>query len=303
MSESLRQNPRRLNPGSLDYSVCTQFLFMHVACLLAFWTGVSAAAVAVCLALYVVRMFAITAGFHRLFSHRSYKTGRVFQFLMAFVGTAAYQKGPLWWAAHHRRHHLTSTPKRTCTRRSRAACGSRTSAGSCRRESQATDRELISNLLKYRELRWLDQYYVLPPAAAGGSTFLLGARCSAATTPARALRAGRCWSGVSSSARCCSTTARSRSTRWRTSSAAAASRPTDNSRNNLLVALITLGEGWHNNHHHYPSSERQGFYWWEIDMSRTTRSARSRGWASCGTCGRRRRTSLPRSSARRRTSR
>src|SRR6201990_1774309 len=79
---------------------------MHLGRLLAFLAGRSAAALAVCLALYVVRMFAITAGFHRLFSHRSYRTGRLFQFLLAFVGTASYQKGPLWWSAHHRRHHL-----------------------------------------------------------------------------------------------------------------------------------------------------------------------------------------------------
>src|SRR5215216_4756409 len=99
MNETLRANLARPDRGDLSYAVCTQFLLMHLACLLAFWTGVSAASVAVCLALYVGRMFAITAGFHRLFSHRSYRTGRFFQFLLAFAGTAAYQKGPLWWSA------------------------------------------------------------------------------------------------------------------------------------------------------------------------------------------------------------
>src|SRR5688500_225435 len=88
MTEIIRADLSRPDRRGLDYAVCTQFLFMHLACLLAFWTGVSAAAVAVCLGLYVVRMFAITAGFHRLFSHRSYRTGRPFQFLLAFAGTA-----------------------------------------------------------------------------------------------------------------------------------------------------------------------------------------------------------------------
>ena len=106
MFESFRKNLRGENQERLNYSVCVQFLFMHVACLLVIWTGISAAAVIVCLSLYIVRMFAITAGFHRLFAHRSYRTGRIFQFLIAFVGTASYQKGPLWWAAHHRNHHL-----------------------------------------------------------------------------------------------------------------------------------------------------------------------------------------------------
>ncbi len=106
MSESLRNNLHRLDGEKLDSSVCIQFLLLHLACLLAIWTGVSTVAVVTCLALYVVRMFAITGGFHRFFSHRTYKTGRIFQFLLAFMGTAAYQKGPLWWSAHHRRHHL-----------------------------------------------------------------------------------------------------------------------------------------------------------------------------------------------------
>src|SRR6266487_2620114 len=104
MSESIVINVPRLDREKLDYSVCVQFFLMHVACLLVIWTGVSAVAVLICLALYVVRMFAITAGFHRLFAHRTYRTGRLFQFILAFIGTASYQKGPLWWASHHRRN-------------------------------------------------------------------------------------------------------------------------------------------------------------------------------------------------------
>src|SRR6185436_7862259 len=84
------------------------FLGMHLACLLTIWTGVSFAAVVVCLALYGVRMFAITAGYHRYFSHRSYKTSRSFQFVLGWLGTMAAQKGPLWWASHHRSHHRYS---------------------------------------------------------------------------------------------------------------------------------------------------------------------------------------------------
>ncbi len=84
------------------------FIVIHLACFLAFWTGVSTAAVAVCLIFYFVRMFAITAGYHRYFSHRSYKTSRTFQFILAFLGAASAQKGPLWWASNHRHHHKHS---------------------------------------------------------------------------------------------------------------------------------------------------------------------------------------------------
>src|ERR1700694_1262990 len=97
MSQAITGNAHPLNREKLDYKVCVQFLLLHLACLAFIWTGVSTVAVVTCLSLYVVRMFAITAGFHRFFAHRTYKTGRIFAFLMAFAGTAAYQKGPLWW--------------------------------------------------------------------------------------------------------------------------------------------------------------------------------------------------------------
>jgi len=266
MNEILGVNPLRLGRQDLSYAVCAQFLFMHLVCLLAFVTGVSAAAVAVCLALYVVRMFAITAGFHRLFSHRSYRTGRLFQFLLAFVGTAAYQKGPLWWSAHHRRHHLhVDTEEDIHSPVMRSVWQSHV-GWFLSRGSQATDVRLISNLLKYRELRWLDKYYVLPPLMLAAATFLLGSLLGryfpgAGTSGWQMLVWGFFVSTVllyHGTFTVNSVAHLFGSRRFETA---------DNSRNNLLVALITLGEGWHNNHHHYPSSERQGFYWWEVDVS------------------------------------
>ncbi len=266
MNKALRADIARPDQGGLSYLVCAQFLFMHLVCLLALWTGVSAAAVGVCLGLYVLRMFAITAGFHRLFSHRSYRTGRLFQFMLAFAGTAAYQKGPLWWSAHHRRHHLhvdTEEDLHSPVMRSiwQSHVGWFLSRG-----SQETDFRLIPNLLKYRELRWLDRYYVLPPLALAAFTFLLG------------LLLGRYFPGSGTSGWqmlvwgfFVSTVLLYHGTFTVNSVAhlfgSRRFETADNSRNNLLVALITLGEGWHNNHHHYPSSERQGFYWWEVDMS------------------------------------
>jgi len=249
--------------------VCAQFLFLHLACLLALWTGVSAAAVGVCLALYVVRMFAITAGFHRLLSHRSYRTGRLFQFLLAFVGTTSYQKGPLWWSAHHRRHHLhVDTEEDLHSPVARSVWRSHV-GWFLARDSQATDERLIPNLLKYRELRWLDKYYVLPPLMLAAATFLLGLVLGR-YFPGSGTSGGQMlvWGFLISTVLLYHGTFTVNSVahlfgsrRFETA---------DNSRNNFLVALITLGEGWHNNHHHYPSSERQGFVWWEVDLSHYT---------------------------------
>ena len=247
---------------------------MHVACLLVIWTGVSAVAVITCLTLYVVRMFAITAGFHRLFAHRTYKTGRIFQFLIAFAGTASYQKGPLWWSAHHRRHHLhADTEDDLHSPLTRTLWRSHV-GWFLYRDSQATDWKLIPNLIKYRDLRILDRYYSMPPALLAVSMFLLGSvfqqYAPGLGTSAWQMLA---WGFF------VSTVLLYHGTFTVNSLAHIFGRrrfaTVDNSRNNLFVALITLGEGWHNNHHYYPSSERQGFYWWEIDVSHYTLRALS----------------------------
>lgn len=275
-SNTLRANVNATERRELSYVVCGQFLFMHLACLLAFWTGVSATAVFVCFALYVVRMFAITAGFHRLFSHRSYRAGRLFQFAMAFAGTASYQKGPLWWSAHHRRHHRhVETEADLHSPIARTVWQSHV-GWFLNHDSQATDARLIPDLLKYPELRWLDKYYQLPPLMLAAATFLLG------------LVLGRYFPGLGTSGWqmlvwgfFISTVLLYHGTFTVNSAAhlfgSRRFETGDNSRNNFLVALITLGEGWHNNHHRYPASERQGFYWWEIDVSHYT--LRALAWA------------------------
>ncbi|PHQ85105.1 MAG: acyl-CoA desaturase, partial [Thalassobium sp.] len=81
------------------------FIILHLACFGVLVTGVSTTAVVVCLALFWLRLFAITAFYHRYFSHRSYKTSRPAQFIFALLGNMSAQRGPLWWAAHHRAHH------------------------------------------------------------------------------------------------------------------------------------------------------------------------------------------------------
>jgi stearoyl-CoA desaturase (delta-9 desaturase) len=242
---------------------------MHLACLLVIWTGVSAVAVITCLALYVIRMFAITAGFHRLFAHRTYKSGRVFQFLMGFIGTSSYQKGPLWWSSHHRRHHLYADTAEDLHSPLTHKVWRSHFGWFLSRESQATDWKLIANLSKYRELRFLDRNYSLPPALLAVAMFGLGMVLERyapglGTTRWQMLAWGFFVSTVVLYHGTFTVNSLAHifgKRRYETD---------DNSRNNWFVALITLGEGWHNNHHHYQSSERQGFYWWELDMSHYT---------------------------------
>jgi stearoyl-CoA desaturase (delta-9 desaturase) len=214
-------------------------------------------------------MFAITAGFHRLFAHRSYRTGRIFQFLLAFGGTAAYQKGPLWWASHHRRHHLYADTESDLHSPLAHTLWRSHVGWFLSRESQATDRTLVSNLMKYRDLRFLDKYYALPPVLLAIATFTLGAMLQhyapeLGTSGWQMLVWGFFISTVLLYHGTFTVNSLAHIFGKRRFATA------DNSRNNLFVAIITLGEGWHNNHHHYPPSERQGFFWWEIDISHYT---------------------------------
>ncbi len=98
----------------IDWLGAGPFVLIHLLAFGAIWTGITPAAAVCCVALYFIRMFAVTGGYHRYFSHRTYKTSRVFQFLIAFVAQTSAQRGALWWAAHHRKHHLLLRPAPGC---------------------------------------------------------------------------------------------------------------------------------------------------------------------------------------------
>jgi stearoyl-CoA desaturase (delta-9 desaturase) len=242
------------------------FWAVHVACVLALWTGVSWIAVAVCVFLYVVRMFAITGGYHRYFSHRSYQTSRVFQFILGVLGASAAQKGPIWWASHHRHHHRHSDTEEDI--HSPIINGIYYAHVGWVMSSQFLEPrpELVKDLLKFPELRLLEKYNLLPPVLLGIGTFVLGVWLEHAypqlgTNGLQMLT----WGFFISTVLVYHGTFLINSATHLIGSRRFASG--DCSRNHWLLALITLGEGWHNNHHYYPGSERQGFYWWEVDVS------------------------------------
>jgi len=202
---------------------------------------------------YAVRMFAITAGYHRYFSHRTFKTSRVFQFILAFLGMTAAQQGPLWWAAHHRRHHKYSDmPEDIHSPRQRGFIWSHMQWILAKRH-QATDYERIKDFAKYPELRWLNDHDLFFVVALGFVLYF--------GFGANALFWGHFVSIVVAwhVTFCINSVAHVLGRRRYDT--------TDDSRNNATLALLAFGEGWHNNHHHYQRSARQGFYWWEIDVS------------------------------------
>jgi stearoyl-CoA desaturase (delta-9 desaturase) len=228
------------------------FVLMHLAPIGALWTGVRLRDVILCVALFYVRMFFITAGYHRYFSHRTYKLGRGMQFLMAFGGATCAQKGVLWWAGHHRHHHKYSDTETDVHSPRRGFWWSHMGWILCNKYD-ATPLDKIKDFARYPELRFLNKYHLLPPTLLGVAVFLYGGWS--------ALWIGFFLSTVLLYHGTFTINSLSHvfgSRRYET---------TDTSRNSLLLALLTLGEGWHNNHHQYQASANQGFFWWEIDIS------------------------------------
>lgn len=254
------------DPDRVDWSRCLPFLAMHVMCLGVVWTGWSWTAVLVAASLYVVRMFAITGFYHRYFSHRAFKTSRWFQFIFAVVGAASVQRGPLWWAAHHRNHHRHSDREADVHSPIQHGLLWSHMGWFTSRPNFVTRLKVVPDLEKYPELRFLDRFDILVPMLLGFSLYGLGEFLAVSnprlgTSGMQMLIWGffistvvlfHCTNTINSLAHKLGTQ------RYETH---------DKSRNNLFLALITFGEGWHNNHHHYPSSARQGYFWWEIDLT------------------------------------
>jgi len=216
-----------------------------------FWFGWSWSGALLAIALYYVRMFGVTGAYHRYFSHRTYRTSRAFQVLLALLAMTSVQKGVLWWASHHRTHHRNSDQPNDVHSVLQDGFWWSHIGWIVSRQYDSTDLSKVKDLARFPELRFLDRFHVLVPIAYATSLYLLGGTWAlfwgffVSTT--------LLWHGTFTIN---SLTHVFGSQRYVT---------TDNSRNHLLLALITMGEGWHNNHHYYQRSVNQGFFWWEID--------------------------------------
>lgn len=237
---------------------------MHLACLAVFWTGTSLDAVVVCLLSYTVRMFGVTAAYHRYFSHRSFKTSRSFQFLLAVLATSSAQLGPLWWASTHRHHHATSDTEHDPHSPRQHGFFWSHMGWFLHPENRHDNHAAIRDYARYPELIWIDRWSLISPALLGFAIFGLGVLLQQAGRPTSGAQMV-VWGFFISTVLLYHGTYTINSLshvfgsqRFETG---------DDSRNNPLLALITLGEGWHNNHHHCQSSCRQGFYWWELDIT------------------------------------
>lgn len=228
------------------------FFLVHLGAVAGiFWFGWSWKGALLAVALYYVRMFGVTGAYHRYFSHRTYRTSRAFQFLLAILAMTSVQKGVLWWASHHRHHHRASDQPDDVHSVLQSGFWWSHVGWIMSTKYDDTDLSKVKDLAKYPELRFLDKFHVLVPIAYATALWLIGGNWAlywgffVSTT--------LLWHGTFTIN---SLTHVFGSQRYVT---------TDNSRNHLLLALITMGEGWHNNHHYYQRSTNQGFFWWEID--------------------------------------
>ena len=249
----------------IDWPRVAPFLALHLACFAALWTGASAVAGAVAAALFALRMFAITAFYHRYFSHRAFRTSRATQFAFAILAASAAQRGPLWWASHHRHHHAHADGDADSHSSRRGFLWSHV-GWFLARSNFAARLERVPDLAGYPELRWLDRFDVAVPALLAVALYALGAALesvapSLGTTGAQMVVWGFCISTVAlyhATFTINSLAHRYGTRRYETQ---------DASRNNVWLALLTFGEGWHNNHHRFPGAARQGLRWWEIDVT------------------------------------
>lgn len=245
-------SPHRAADEHVAWRSSAPFIAANLLPLAAVFTGVDRRTLVLAFALYVVRMVAITAGYHRYFAHRTYRLARVPQFILAFVCTTAVQKGPLWWAANHRDHHRYSDTDLDPHSPQKGFWWSHIGWVLSGKHSK-TNYEAIEDFARFPELRFLNKHDWVGP-------WLLGAGCFA-FAGWRGLVVGFFWSTV---------------VLWHVTFSINSFMhlfgrrkyaTTDTSRNTFLLAVLTMGEGWHNNHHHYANSTRQGFRWWEVDVT------------------------------------
>ncbi|TDU68097.1 stearoyl-CoA desaturase (delta-9 desaturase) [Prosthecobacter fusiformis] len=236
------------------------FFGLHALAISAFFVKPDLTAILLCVGLFLVRKFGITGGYHRYFSHRSFKTSRWFQFVLAWLGGMSAQKGALWWAAHHRHHHQHSDQEDDIHSVKQQGFYWAHVGWVLAPDYNEYDAKRVKDLTKFPELVFIDRHHIIPPLVLAVATYLFGL-----------LMTGTAMGGLTYFlwGFCLSTVILYHTTfainsfchllgsrRYETG---------ESSRNSFILAIVTLGEGWHNNHHYYPHCARQGFFWWEID--------------------------------------
>jgi stearoyl-CoA desaturase (delta-9 desaturase) len=198
----------------------------------------------------------ISMGYHRLHTHRGFKTYKWFEYVLAICGTLTLEGGPIFWVATHRLHHQYSDrPEDPHTPRVSGfwAHIGWILFGEAQHSDTARLARYAPDLSKDRFYRWLSTYHWVPLTVLGFALLAIGGW--GLVNWAIFLRVVV---GLHSTWMINSATHMFGKRRFET---------TDDSRNVWWVALLTFGEGWHNNHHAHPVSARHGLAWYEFDIT------------------------------------
>lgn len=271
MNESLHS--ALVNPAALRAQraialtvMVVPFVGTLVAFALALAHGVTTLDLALFFAMYFVSMFGVTAGFHRYFAHRSFRTSRWMQTLLVVLGSMTAQGPLLFWVATHRAHHALSDRPGDPHSPNLNGGGWRGflygHLGWMLGPLNASWAHYARDVLKERRLFTLHRLYphwvllgLMIPAVIGG----------VATESAYGALTGFLWGGMVRMFL-------AHHWSWCVGSVChlVGRRPfqtRDRSGNVGVVALFAFGEGLQNNHHAFPSSALHALEWWEPDIS------------------------------------
>lgn len=266
---SNRSNIPEYVPGKLvwsrvNWTVVLGIAVMHIGAVAALFYFSWSALVLAAFFMWVTGGLGITLGFHRLLTHRSFKTPKWFEYCLSIAGSLAWQGGPAQWIGVHRIHHAHSdeegdphTPKHGFTWAHVLWCMHKDSDG--RRGLDAA-----KDIMRDPGQRFINNYFylfqiALIPILYGGG--VLASYLGLATS-------GLSWVlwGI------CLRTVVVYHVTWFVNSASHTwgyqnFKTGDLSTNLWWVALLSFGEGWHNNHHAYQRSAAHGLKWYEFDLT------------------------------------
>lgn len=239
-------------------------LYFHLGVLFVFKVGFSWTALNIFLISYTIKALGITAGFHRYFAHRSFKTSRAFQFVLGLLGTSAVQGGILWWASHHRGHHQHSDQKEDLHSPVSHSAFHSHLGWMWSKDCFMPSKHKLLDFARFPELKLLNKYYMYLIMAQGLAFYVLGELLSY-TYPTLQTSGAQVfvWGFLLSTVWNWHVTFSINSVCHLFGSKRYQSN--DESRNNWLFGILAFGEGWHNNHHKFGWSARNGLMWWEWD--------------------------------------
>jgi stearoyl-CoA desaturase (delta-9 desaturase) len=203
---------------------------------------------------WVAGSLGIGMGYHRLLTHRGYKTPKWIECLLTLCGTLALEGGPIYWVATHRLHHQNTDREGDPHSPRDGGFWAHMGwilTGKTMRSNELTLMPYVPDLRKSRFHTWISRWHWVPITLLGIALLAIGGW--------RFLLWGiflRTVVGLHSTWLVNSATHMWGRRRFETH---------DDSRNSFWVALLTFGEGWHNNHHAHPQSARHGLKWYEID--------------------------------------